>query len=102
MALGMWTLAPYLLDFKAEQTGNKRLPKTYTLVRAFLFWILPVIEIFFVWKINQSIGLVVTFGILWYLALGRFGYCQKLYQEKINIDRITGNSEPCVVVCCIP
>jgi ABC-type multidrug transport system ATPase subunit len=89
-ALSIWKPFGLLLNFRTEKTG-KRLPaKVFNAFRIFLFWILPAIEVFVVWKIDKTIGLVVTFGILWYLALIISVTSRKLYQEKINIDRITG------------
>ncbi len=90
LALSMWKPFGFFLNFRAEKTGKKRPLKIYRWVQTFLFWILPAIEIFFVWKITKTIGLVVTFGVLWYLALIISVTAKKLYQEKINIDRITG------------
>ena len=90
MAKSMWKPFGFLLNFKAKRTGNKRSLKIYQLVQTFLFWILPVIAVFFVWKVSQTIGLVVTFGVFWYLILIISVTAKKLYQDKINIDRITG------------
>ncbi|MDP2890850.1 MAG: efflux RND transporter permease subunit [Bacteroidota bacterium] len=89
-ALSMWKPFGFFLNFRAEKTGKKFPAKIYKWVQVFLFWILPAIELFFVWKITKTIGLVVTFGVLWYLALIISVTAKKLYQEKINIDRITG------------
>lgn len=90
LTLSMWKPFSFFLNFRAEKTGKKRLLKVYNWVRTFLFWILPAIETFMVWKVTKTIGFVVTFGILWYLALIISVTSKKLYQEKINIDRITG------------
>jgi multidrug efflux pump subunit AcrB/ABC-type multidrug transport system ATPase subunit len=90
LALGIWKPFGFYLNFRTEKTGKKLPLKIYNGVQAFLFWILPLIEIVLVWKIKGSIGLVVAFGILWYLALAISVTSKKLYQEKVNIDRITG------------
>jgi multidrug efflux pump subunit AcrB/ABC-type multidrug transport system ATPase subunit len=90
LALSMWKPFGFFLNFRAEKTGKKRPLKIYHLVQTFLFWILPAIETFMVWKVTKTIGLVVTFGVLWYLALIISVTSKKLYKEKINIDRITG------------
>jgi ABC-type multidrug transport system ATPase subunit len=90
LAQSMWKPFGFFLNFRAEKTGKKRSIKIYHLVHTFLFWILPAIEVFLVWKVTKNIGLVVTFGVLWYLALIISVTAKKLYQEKINIDRITG------------
>jgi multidrug efflux pump subunit AcrB/ABC-type multidrug transport system ATPase subunit len=90
LALSMWKPFGFYLNFRAEKTGKKFPLKLYKIVRTFLFWILPAIETFTIWKIEKKIGLDITFGVLWYLALVISVTSKKLYQEKINIDRITG------------
>jgi multidrug efflux pump subunit AcrB/ABC-type multidrug transport system ATPase subunit len=90
LSLSMWKPVGLFLNFRAEQTGKNRLRKIARLVRNFLFWVLPAIELILVWKLTKTIGLTVTFGVLWYLALAISVTSKKLYQEKINIDRITG------------
>jgi len=90
LAQGMWKPFSFYLGHKAEKTGNKRLLKIYSLFQKFLFWILPAIEVFLVWKVTKTIGFTIIFGILWYLALAISVTSKKLYQEKVNIDRITG------------
>lgn len=90
LAQSMWKPFGFFLNFRAEKTGKKRPLKIYSWVQFFLFWILPAVEVFVVWKVAGTIGLVLTFAILWYLALAISVTSKKLYQEKINIDRITG------------
>ncbi len=90
LALSMWIPFGFFLNFKAETSGKKLPLKIFKGVQIFLFWILPAIECLLVWKISKTIGLVITFGVLWYLALVISVTSKKLYQEKINIDRITG------------
>ena len=90
LALSMWKPFGSFLNFRAEKTGKKRPLKIFKWVQTFLFWVLPAIETVVVWKVTKTIGFVVTFGILWYLALIISVTAKKLYQEKINIDRITG------------
>ncbi len=90
LALNMWKPFGFFLNFKAEKSGKKLEIKIFNWVQFFLFWILPAIELLAVWKIDGNIGLVVTFGVLWYLALAISVTSKKLYKEKVNIDRITG------------
>lgn len=90
LALSMWKPFGFLLNFRAEKTGKERPLKIFRWVQFFLFWILPGIEIMLVWKVAGTIGLVLAFGVLWYLALAISVTSRKLYQEKVNIDRITG------------
>ena len=90
LALSMWKPFGSFLNFRAEKTGKKRPSKIFKPIQIFIFWFLPAIELLLVWKITKTIGLVVTFGVLWYLALVISVTSKKLYTEKINIDRITG------------
>jgi multidrug efflux pump subunit AcrB/ABC-type multidrug transport system ATPase subunit len=89
-ALSIWKPFGLLLSFRAEKAGKKLPEKIYRWVRTFLFWILPAIEVLVVWKVAGNIGLVITCAVLWYLALAISVTSKKLYEEKINIDRITG------------
>ena len=90
LAMSMWKPFGFFLNFRAEKTGKKRPLKIFGMVQIFLFWILPAIETFFVFKVTKTYGLPIAFGVLWYLALIISVTAKKLYQEKINVDRITG------------
>ena len=89
-ALSIWKPFGFFLNFRFEKTGKKLPQKIYKWVQTFLFWILPAVEVVLVWKITGTIGFVIVFGVLWYLALVISVTAKKLYQEKVNIDRITG------------
>ena len=90
LALSMWKPFGFFLNFKAEESGKKYPMKLYQGVRKFLFWILPAIELILVWQVTKTWGLVLLFTVLWYLALAISVTSKRLYEEKINIDRITG------------
>jgi multidrug efflux pump subunit AcrB/ABC-type multidrug transport system ATPase subunit len=90
LALSMWKPFGFFLNFKAEESGKKYSMKLYQGVRKFLFWILPAIELILVWQVTKTWGLVLLFTVLWYLALAISVTSKRLYEEKINIDRITG------------
>jgi multidrug efflux pump subunit AcrB/ABC-type multidrug transport system ATPase subunit len=90
LALSMWKPFALFLKHRSEKTGKKLPMKIHQLVQTFLFWILPVVETFIVLKVTQTYGLVITVTVFWYLALVISVTAKKLYQEKINIDRITG------------
>jgi len=90
LAQSMWSPFGYFLRYRSEKSGKKTPARIYQLVQSFLFWILPVIEITLVWLGTKTIGLTITFGVIWYLALIISVTSKKLYQEKVNIDRITG------------
>lgn len=58
--------------------------------KVFLFWLVPLPELFVLWKKSDSIGFVIVFAVFWYLALLISVTAKRLYEEKVNIDRITG------------
>ncbi len=86
----MWSPFGIYLNRRFEVNRRKRFLLTDKYSKGFLFWILPLVELFFLWKKTDSIGLVVTVVVLWYLSLLVFVTAKRLYEEKINIDRITG------------
>lgn len=90
MAISMWKPFGFYLNFRQETTGKKRPAKIYSGVQTFLYWFLPAIEVYLVWNKTSVIGLTITFAVLWYLALIISRTAKKLYQENVNIDRITG------------
>ncbi len=90
LAMSMWKPFSFFLKFRAEKTGKTGLQKIDKPVQVFLYWILPAIELFMVWEVTKTWPLVITFGVLWYLSLIVSTTAKKLYQDKINIDRITG------------
>jgi len=90
MVQSMWTPVGLFLKFRSEKTGKKTPARTNQWVQSFLFWILPAIEVSLVWFITGVIGVTIAFGVIWYLALVISVTANKLYKEKINIDRITG------------
>lgn len=56
----------------------------------FLFWFLPLIELVIFYYITYYVGLTIVYAILWYLGLIISVTSKKLYEENINVDRITG------------
>lgn len=90
MAQSMWEPFGYLLRSKSEKTGKKTPERIYRWVKSTLYWILPVVEVVLVCLITGTYGLPITFGVIWYLALIISVTAKKLYQEKVNINRITG------------
>jgi len=54
------------------------------------FWILPSIELFLLYFITLNLGLILTFALLWYIGLIISVTSKYLYEDKININRITG------------
>lgn len=90
LSMSMWRPFGFYLNRISEIKEKKIYSKIFTVFQMFLFWVLPVIELLLIWNKTGNIGLVITFGVLWYLALLISVTSKKLYTEKINIDRITG------------
>lgn len=87
---GIWKPFNYYLGNLAK-AKNKKWPLSFRkAVQVILFWILPLPELFMLWVNTKSIGLLVTVSVLWYLALVISVTSRKLYEEKVNINRITG------------
>jgi len=55
-----------------------------------IYWILPLIELFFLFLKTSNLGLILTFTIIWYLGLIISVVSGYLYEDKVNINRITG------------
>ncbi|MGV8140170.1 MAG: efflux RND transporter permease subunit [Mangrovibacterium sp.] len=55
-----------------------------------LFWGLPLIELIIFYLKTDYMGLAVAYVVLWYLGLVISVTSRRLYEEKVNINRITG------------
>jgi len=55
-----------------------------------IFWVLPFIELFFLYFKTLNLGLIITFAVIWYLGLVISTVSRRLYEGKVNINRITG------------
>ncbi len=79
-----------VLKNKVLDTGKNIYRKLDTAFYQALFWFLPlgILGIFAKQWTNK--GIVITIGILWYLALMVFSVSRQLYRENVNVDRITG------------
>ncbi|MGZ2370987.1 efflux RND transporter permease subunit [Ancylomarina sp. YFZ004] len=62
----------------------------YTIQKA-AFWFFPLFVLNFAYQQYDLIGLLIPVGIVWYLALVIKLSSDKLYREKININRIKGS-----------
>ncbi len=82
-------IAIYLENrYRETQKGIFRFVKKYG--TGFLFWFLPLFELAFLHLKTKYIGLVASYAALWYLGLLISVTAKRLYDEKVNIDRITG------------
>lgn len=90
LALSMWKPFGFYLTYRSSKSGKTLPVKIYKVVRFVLFWILPFVEATIVMLQTKTYGLVAAVALLWYLALAISVTSKKLYEENINIDRITG------------
>jgi len=86
----LWKPLAIYFNYQHEQTGKKVYHLTNKYGKKLLFWFLPLPGLVILWKKTEFIGLVIALGVLWYLALLISVTAKRLYEEKINIDRITG------------
>ena len=87
---GTWKPFNHYLDNIAAAKNKKWPLSIKKWVQWMLFWILPLPELYLLWINSKSIGFVVTIFIVWYLALIISVTSRRLYEEKVNINRITG------------
>ncbi|MGQ7868067.1 efflux RND transporter permease subunit [Sunxiuqinia sp. sy24] len=86
----IWKPVAIYLQHRQDDTQRNIFNQIQKYSKLFLFWLLPLVELFILWKKTNFIGLVVAFAALWYLALLISVTARRLYEEKVNIDRITG------------
>ncbi len=88
--LAIWKPVTIYLNNRYQET--QKAPYRFLSIRTeqALFWFLPLIELFFLYQKTKYIGLVASFAALWYLGLVVSVTAKRLYEEKVNVDRITG------------
>ena len=86
----IWKPVAIYLENRFVETQLRifRLLKKYGTV--FLFWFFPLVELAVLYLKTEYIGLVAAFAVVWYLGLLISTTSKRLYEEKVNIDRITG------------
>ncbi|MFV0377690.1 MAG: efflux RND transporter permease subunit [Mangrovibacterium sp.] len=55
-----------------------------------IYWFMPLVELIILYQKTKFIGLVIALAVLWYLGLVISVTAKRLYNEKVNVDRITG------------
>lgn len=86
----IWTPVAIYLEHRYAETHRKRYRRLSGVVKRFLFWFFPLVAVGILWQKTKYTGLAAAFGALWYLALMVSVTARRLYEEKVNIDRITG------------
>ncbi|MFV0521038.1 MAG: efflux RND transporter permease subunit [Mangrovibacterium sp.] len=97
MALLTWLFIreftrPFMLMWKNkyEQCGQQRYQRMMKALPLFTYWFLPIVELIVIQQRGGSIGALAGFGTLWYLGLIIAYTSNKLYENDVNINRITG------------
>jgi multidrug efflux pump subunit AcrB/ABC-type multidrug transport system ATPase subunit len=86
----IWKPVSIYLDNRNKESGKSFYLLLKRQMNNFLFWILPLFELAVLYLKTDYIGLVVSYAVLWYLGLVISVTSRRLYEEKVNIDRITG------------
>jgi len=69
---------------------KQRLHKITKGLYSFIFWVMPLVIMVIFYRKYKLIGLLIPTFILWYLILMIKNSSDKLYREKININRLKG------------
>jgi len=88
--LGLYRPVHYVfmnLHKKAKRPLYKKLD---IYLERFLYWGIPLANLVVFYFLWDNLGVVIIVGIFWLMALIVHSVSQKLYKEKINIERISG------------
>ena len=77
-------------DHLKKETKSKWIQHLIYALHKAVFWIFPLFVLNFAYQQYELLGLLIPVGIIWYLALTIKLSSDKLYREKININRIKG------------
>lgn len=84
------TLKP--LGYRLSQIKPKRVwkQKFYKRLPRILLWSFPIINLIILALRWKGIAYIIIIGLLWFIGLTIFLTAKKLYEEKVNVDRIEG------------
>ncbi len=88
--LAMWTPISIYLNNRYDETKKPVFGVLGKRSEQAIFWFLPLVELVVLYRKTNYIGLVAAFAALWYLGLVVSVTAKRLYNEKVNVDRITG------------
>jgi len=73
------------------EKGKSKLGRiVINLFHKFIYWIFPLAVLAYFNSKYELIGLTIPLAVLWYFALLIKKTSDKIYREKININRLTG------------
>jgi len=90
MVLGMWQPISEYLHFRAENEDKPGLAKLAKTGYQLLYWIIPILFLVFFYFRWEKLVSVLILGALWIFALAVYTTADRLYREKVNIERLTG------------
>lgn len=79
----------YAIHLK-EQAKKKWIRKLLFAFLKLIKWFFPLIALVIVFNKYQLLGLIIPIGFFWYLGIMIKSTSDKIYKEKINVNRITG------------
>ena len=90
MALSIWRRVQLLLAYSSAQSGKDRPVKIGIIIHRLLYWGLPAVALALFYLKWETIGSVVMIAVLWYFVLAVKVTADKLYRDKVNIERLKG------------
>jgi Cation/multidrug efflux pump len=88
----LYFMAP-IMEYKKHivEKGKSKLGRiVINLFHKFIYWIFPLVVLAYFNSKFELIGLTIPVAVLWYFALLIKKTSNKIYREKININRLTG------------
>jgi multidrug efflux pump subunit AcrB/ABC-type multidrug transport system ATPase subunit len=88
--LGLYQPLHYVFSNLHRKTNKGIYTRLDRYLKRVLYWGLPagnLVVFYFLW---DNLGVVIIVGILWLMALVVHSTSQRLYQDKVNIERISG------------
>lgn len=83
-ALYLWRKVRSYLYYRFENS------KGVKIINRVIFWALPPVILFELFKRMDNNGLVMMVGLLWFAGIAIYVTSQYLYDKNINIERVTG------------
>ena len=85
-----FVLNPLFIRLKEATPKRKWKQKLYSKLPKIVLWSFPIINLVILGLRWKGIAYIAIIGVLWFLALTIYLTAKKLYEEKINIDRMEG------------
>ncbi|PKQ62765.1 ABC transporter ATP-binding protein [Labilibaculum filiforme] len=73
-----------------KESSKKSMPRFIYALHKIIYWFFPILVFVYFYQQYELIGLIIPFAFFWYLALLIKVSSDKIYQEKININRVKG------------